>query len=62
MEEQTTTALIERLIESMNPTLGKCLEDIIKYHIKLVTEITYCKQRKVKNADILRKAQENMNE
>ena len=57
-EDTTKIDPSERLIESMNPTLGEFCKTFYKQHIKLLIKLTYSKQRESKHADILCKVNE----
>ena len=60
-EEQKKIDPYERLIELLNPTLGKLYRTFYKQHIKLVMKLAYIKQHESKHSDILCKSNETDN-
>ena len=57
--EEQKKYLTKRLIELLNPILGKCCKVFYKQHTNIDMRITYSKHHKEKNTDILCKAKEN---
>ena len=58
-EEKTIINPTKRLIELLNPNLGKFCKTFYKQHIKLATKLTCRKKHQSKYADILSKSKEN---